>query len=372
MKAERAYPRFTITAKGTRWVEGGHPWIYAQEIVSAPEGVENGALVDAVSEKGKYLGSGFFSRESKIRIRLLSRNANDRFDADFWRRRIRYAWDYRKTVMGADVSCCRVIFGEADGFPGLTVDRFENLLVTQTLSVGMERIKEMLFPLLVEVLAEDGVVIDGVFERNTLLTRPEQRTMLTLWSIFRSPLMLGCELTDLDEWTLGLITNPEVLALLKDSRNAREILNVCDTIAWQAEDEQGNTYLAVFNLGNLPAKREITLDKLGLSGEYTVHDLWGDQPDAVVSSGIVSFTIFRRSSWISLQSQHSICSFIFSLMVWCPSCVILALYCVIFTLLAMGLVLHINCMCLRSYTITFLYAKDRVHFLGAFCLVFFI
>ena len=87
MKAERVYPRFTITAKGTRWVEGGHPWIYAQEIVSAPEGVENGALVDAVSEKGKYLGSGFFSRESKIRIRLLSRNANDRFDADFWRRR---------------------------------------------------------------------------------------------------------------------------------------------------------------------------------------------------------------------------------------------------------------------------------------------
>ena len=171
MKAERAYPRFTITAKGTRWVEGGHPWIYAQEIVSAPEGVENGALVDAVSEKGKYLGSGFFSRESKIRIRLLSRNANDRFDADFWRRRIRYARDYRKTVMGADVSCCRVIFGEADGFPGLTVDRFENLLVTQTLSVGMERIKEMLFPLLVEILAEDGVVIDGVFERNDAAIR---------------------------------------------------------------------------------------------------------------------------------------------------------------------------------------------------------
>ena len=127
--------------------------------------------MDAVSEKGKYLGSGFFSRESKIRIRLLSRNANDRFDADFWRRRIRYAWDYRKTVMGADVSCCRVIFGEADGFPGLTVDRFENLLVTQTLSVGMERIKEMLFPLLVEVLAEDGVVIDGVFERNDATIR---------------------------------------------------------------------------------------------------------------------------------------------------------------------------------------------------------
>lgn len=171
MKAERTYPRFVITAKGTRWVEGGHPWVYAQEIVSAPEGVENGAVVDAVNEKGKYLGSGFFSRESKIRIRLLSRNANDRFDEAFWRRRIRYAWDYRKTVMGADVSSCRVIFGEADGFPGLTVDRFESLLVTQTLSVGMERCKVFLFPLLVEVLAEDGVRIDGIFERNDAAIR---------------------------------------------------------------------------------------------------------------------------------------------------------------------------------------------------------
>ena len=119
------------------------------------------------------------------------------------------------------------------------------------------------------------------------LTSNSRAEIFTGSSTASSPLMLGCELTDLDEWTLGLITNPEVLALLKDSRNAREILNVCDTIAWQAEDEQGNTYLAVFNLGNLPAKREITLDKLGLSGEYTVHDLWGDQPDAVVSSGIV-------------------------------------------------------------------------------------
>ena len=171
MKAERAYPRFVLTAKGTRWVEGGHPWIYAQEIVSGPENVENGAIVDAVSEKGKYLGSGFLSLESKIRIRLLSRNANDRFDEAFWRRRLRYAWDYRKTVMGRDVSSCRVIFGEADGFPGLTVDRFENLLVTQTLSVGMERCKEMLFPLLVDVLAEDGVMIDGVFERNDAAIR---------------------------------------------------------------------------------------------------------------------------------------------------------------------------------------------------------
>ena len=91
MKAERAFPRFIITQKGTRWVEQGHPWIYADEVIREEGICENGALADAVSEKGKYLGTGFVSRESKIRIRLLSRNANDRFDEAFWRRRIQYA-----------------------------------------------------------------------------------------------------------------------------------------------------------------------------------------------------------------------------------------------------------------------------------------
>ena len=171
MKAERAFPRFIITQKGTRWVEQGHPWIYADEVIREEGICENGALVDAVSEKGKYLGTGFVSRESKIRIRLLSRNANDRFDEAFWRRRIQYAWDYRKTVMGEDISCCRVIFGEADSFPGLTVDRFSDILVTQTLSVGMEKIKPMLFPLLVQVLREDGQEIRGIYERNDVAIR---------------------------------------------------------------------------------------------------------------------------------------------------------------------------------------------------------
>ena len=171
MKAERGFPRFIITPKGSRWVEQGHPWIYADEVIREEGACENGALADAVSEKGKYLGTGFVSRESKIRIRLLSRNANDRFDEAFWRRRIKYAWDYRKTVLGEDISCCRVIFGEADSFPGLTVDRFSDILVTQTLSVGMEKIKPMLFPLLVQVLREDGQEIRGIYERNDVAIR---------------------------------------------------------------------------------------------------------------------------------------------------------------------------------------------------------
>ena len=174
MKAERKYPKCIVTNKGTRWVEGGHPWIYEAEVLRIEGECENGALVDAVSEKGKYLGTGFLSRESKIRVRLISRNANDKFDAAFWRRRVRYAWDYRKTVMGADTSCCRIIFGEADGFPGLTVDRFGSLLVTQTLSLGMEKIKDEVFPLLVDVLREDGEEIVGIFERNDVAVREKE------------------------------------------------------------------------------------------------------------------------------------------------------------------------------------------------------
>ena len=172
MKADRAYPKCIISSKGTRWVEGGHPWVYAEEILSEEGTADNGALVDAVSEKGKYLGTGFVSRESKIRLRLISRNANDRFDEAFWRRRVQYAWDYRKSVLRtADLGCCRVIFGEADGFPGLTVDRFSDILVAQTLSAGMERIKDRLFPLLLEVLRADGQMIAGIYERNDVAIR---------------------------------------------------------------------------------------------------------------------------------------------------------------------------------------------------------
>lgn len=171
MKVQRNFPKFTITSKGTHWVEQGHPWIYEAEVVRSEGDFENGCLVDAVSEKGKYLGTGFLSLNSKIRIRLISRNANDKFDEAFWRRRIGYAWDYRKTVMAGDLNCCRVIFGEADGFPGLTVDKFADILVTQTLSIGMEKLKPVLFPLIAEILRADGHEISGIFERNDVKIR---------------------------------------------------------------------------------------------------------------------------------------------------------------------------------------------------------
>lgn len=165
MKQTRSYPKITVTHKAELSILSGHPWIYNTELTNA-EPYTNGELVDVLNPHGSYLGTGFINDHSKIRIRLISRNANDTFDEAFYERRLRYAWEYRKAVMGADTSCCRIIFGEADSFPGLTVDRFNNILVTQTLSLGIEEIKPVLFPLLYKILTEDGEKIDGIYERN--------------------------------------------------------------------------------------------------------------------------------------------------------------------------------------------------------------
>ena len=176
MKSSRNYPVYTVNKHAEGLLVGGHPWVYENDILGSPEAApENGTLVDVVSTKGAYLGTGFLSLKSKIRVRLISRNANDTFDAAFWKRRVEYAWAYRKTVLEpADLTACRVIFGEADQFPGLTVDRFNNILVTQTLSVGMEKLKPILFPLLAEVLRADGQTIDGIYERNDEALRAKE------------------------------------------------------------------------------------------------------------------------------------------------------------------------------------------------------
>ena len=174
MKQERTYPRVAVTRKAENSIKSGHPWIYHTELVEGEAGCNDGALVDIVSPRGRYLGTGFFNSHSKIRIRLLSTNANDHFDEAFWERRLCYAWEYRKTVMGDDLSCCRVIFGEADSFPGLTVDRFGDILVAQTLSLGIEQRKSLLFPMLARILREDGQVIRGIYERNDVSIRERE------------------------------------------------------------------------------------------------------------------------------------------------------------------------------------------------------
>ena len=161
----RNYPVITISEKAEKSLRGGHPWVYAGEVLSISGDYENGDIVDVKSQKEKYLGSGFINDNSKIRIRLISKNANDKFDASFWERRLRYAIDYRRTVMGDDFFCCRLIFGEADQFPGLTVDNFNGVLVTESLCLGIERIKDILFPALIKIIGE-YMPVTALYERN--------------------------------------------------------------------------------------------------------------------------------------------------------------------------------------------------------------
>ena len=166
MKQERMFPQFFVTPKAERSLKAGHPWVYGEEVVETRGEYRPGDLVDVLGKGGTYLGTGFVNDRSKIRVRVISANANDRFDAPFWERRLRYALGYRKTVMKDQYSCCRLLFGDADQFPGLTVDRFDDVLVAEVLSLGMERMKSLLFPMLVRLLREDGQNISGLYERN--------------------------------------------------------------------------------------------------------------------------------------------------------------------------------------------------------------
>lgn len=173
--AERQFTKIQITDKAERALRRGHPWVFDAEVTDVHGSYENGDLVDVYSRKDRFLGTGFINDHSKIRVRILSTNANDRFDRAFWERRLRYAVQYRQTVMGEqDFHCCRLIFGEADSFPGLTVDRFEDILVIQTLSLGIEQRKDLLFPLLVEILRESGATISAIYERNDVALREKE------------------------------------------------------------------------------------------------------------------------------------------------------------------------------------------------------
>ncbi len=147
MKQTRPYARVTVTPKGARWSESGHPLGIRYRCGKdgrAPPGRRPDGCGDW---KRAVSGHWILQFRSKIRVRLLSRNANDRFDDAFFQRRFRYAWDYRKAVMRPqDLTCCRVIFGEARTASRTTVDRFGDILVTQTLSLGMEQRKKPAVP----------------------------------------------------------------------------------------------------------------------------------------------------------------------------------------------------------------------------------
>ncbi len=176
-----------------RTVKAGGAWIYDNEIETITGTFKNGSIVRVHDFDGYPMGMGFINQNSKIRVRMLTRNETD-IDRNFLMKRVRAAWDYRKTVMYGgndsichneqtpgigntsrrDLNCCRIIFGEADRLPGLVVDKYNDVLVIECLALGMDKLKQEVLSCLIQVLAEDGIKIRGIYERSDAPVRKKE------------------------------------------------------------------------------------------------------------------------------------------------------------------------------------------------------
>lgn len=152
-----------------RTIKAGGMWIFDNEIESIMGSFTDGDIVVIHDFDGYPMGKGFINRNSRIEVRLLTRNSKQEIDGEFLKQRVRDAWEYRKKTV--DTSSCRVIFGEADFLPGLVIDKFSDVLVVESLALGIDRFKLQIVDLLKEILAEDGIKIKGVYERSDAKVR---------------------------------------------------------------------------------------------------------------------------------------------------------------------------------------------------------
>ncbi len=155
-----------------RTIKAGGEWVFDNEIASVTGEFDNGGIVEVHDFDGYYLGTGFININSKIRVRLLSRKRGQEIDHEFIKMRVKDAWEYRKRTV--DTSSCRVIFGEADFLPGLVVDKFSDVLVVQSLALGIDRFKEEIIDILIELMKEDNIAIRGVYERSDAKVRLQE------------------------------------------------------------------------------------------------------------------------------------------------------------------------------------------------------
>ena len=162
----------TLKKGAGRTIKAGGLWIFDNEIDSIMGGFTNGDLVEVRDFDGYPMGIGFINQNSKIRVRLLTRNVKAEINEAFFEKRLQNAWDYRKKVV--DTSSCRLVFGDADFLPGLVIDKFSDVLVVQSLALGIDRYKEMIVQLVKEILLKDGIRIRGVYERSDAKEREKE------------------------------------------------------------------------------------------------------------------------------------------------------------------------------------------------------
>lgn len=167
------YQTIATLKKGEgRTIKAGGMWIYDNEIDTIMGSFTNGDIVTVHDFDGYFMGYGYINTQSKITIRLLSRKKDAVIDTDFFEKRVRDAWNYRKETI--DTSCCRLIFGEADFLPGIVIDKFSDVLVVESLALGIDKWKETIVDALKKVLAEDGITIRGVYERSDAKVRLQE------------------------------------------------------------------------------------------------------------------------------------------------------------------------------------------------------
>ena len=163
----------TLKKGAGRTLKQGGPWIYDNEVESIMGSFTDGDIVLVHDFDGYPLGRGFVNRNSKLTVRMMTRDRDTEVDESFIRMRVKNAWEYRKKVMD-DVSSCRVIFGEADFLPGLVVDKFADVLVVESLALGIDRFKGMIVDILKELMEVDGIHIRGVYERSDAKVREQE------------------------------------------------------------------------------------------------------------------------------------------------------------------------------------------------------
>lgn len=167
------YQTIVTLKKGEgRTLKAGGMWVYDNEIDSILGGFENGDVVEVHDFDGYCMGVGYINTKSRITLRILSRKKDTVIDAAFMEQRVRDAWEYRKQTI--DISSCRVIFGEADFLPGIVVDKFADVLVVESLALGIDRWKPVIVEALIKILAEDGIKIRGVYERSDAKVRLQE------------------------------------------------------------------------------------------------------------------------------------------------------------------------------------------------------
>lgn len=164
---------FVTLKKGEgRTLKAGGMWVYDNEIDTITGSFVNGDIISVHDFDGYFMGYGFINTNSKITIRILSRRKENPVTEAFIRQRVQDAWDYRKETV--DTSCCRIIFGEADFLPGIVVDKFSNVLVVESLALGIDRLKPLILNFLKEILEKDGILIRGIYERSDAKVREQE------------------------------------------------------------------------------------------------------------------------------------------------------------------------------------------------------